>query len=41
MLQNEDMKLQAIAEAVGYRDAFTFSKAFKRWSGISPSDYRL
>lgn len=40
LLQFKDMKLQGIAEAVGYNDAFSFSKAFKAWSGVSPSDYR-
>ena len=40
-LQIHDLKLQAVAESVGYQDSYTFSKAFKKWSGVSPSDYRL
>jgi AraC-like DNA-binding protein len=34
------MKLNTVAGAVGYQDAFAFSKAFKRWSGVSPKTYR-
>jgi len=41
LLHDESVKLQTIAQAVGYQDAFAFSKAFKRWSGVSPQDYRL
>ena len=40
LLQDRSLKLQAIAEAVGYHDAFAFSKAFKRWSGTPPKSYR-
>jgi AraC-like DNA-binding protein len=40
LLQDRSLKLQAVAEAVGYQDAFAFSKAFKRWSGVSPKAYR-
>jgi AraC-like DNA-binding protein len=40
LLHERALKLQAIAESVGYRDAFAFSKAFKRWSGVSPKSYR-
>ena len=40
LLQDRSLKLHAIAQAVGYQDAFAFSKAFKRWRGVSPKDYR-
>lgn len=40
LLQNHSMKLDIIADAVGYENAFAFSKAFKRWSGVSPKAYR-
>jgi len=39
-LQDHSLKLQVIADTVGYRDAFALSKAFKRWSGVSPKAYR-
>ena len=29
-----------IARAVGYKDEFNFSKAFKKYYGLSPSEYR-
>jgi len=41
LLQAGHLKLQAVAEEVGYQDAFAFSKAFKRWAGVSPKAYRL
>lgn len=40
LLLNTDLTVQAIAGQVGYSDAFTFTKAFKRHIGKSPSDYR-
>jgi AraC-like DNA-binding protein len=40
LLQTSDMTLQTIAETVGYQDAFSLSKAFKSWSGLSPREYR-
>ncbi|MBW7462169.1 helix-turn-helix domain-containing protein, partial [Paenibacillus sepulcri] len=29
-----------ISSVLGYRDIAHFSRQFKRWSGVSPSDYR-
>lgn len=40
LLRNTDKTVQTIAHRVGYRDEFTFSKAFKRYSGFSPVVYR-
>ncbi len=40
MLISGDMTVADIAESVGYVDVFTFSKAFKRHFGTSPSAYR-
>lgn len=40
LLQNTNESVQSIAHRVGYRDEFTFSKAFKRYSGFSPTVYR-
>ena len=39
-LRDSDQPVQAIAHQVGYKDEFTFSKAFKRYSGFSPKVYR-
>lgn len=40
MLKNTDSTIQYIAYAVGYNDIFTFSKAFKKHTGSSPSAFR-
>lgn len=40
LLNDTHRPVQAIAHQVGYRDEFTFSKAFKRYSGFSPTVYR-
>lgn len=40
LLLDTDLTVQVIAGQVGYSDAFTFTKAFKRHIGKSPSDYR-
>lgn len=39
-LQNTDMKFSDIAECIGYSDASYFSKLFKRYEGMLPSEYR-
>lgn len=31
---------EEIAEALGFSSAASFSRAFKRWTGVSPSDFR-
>jgi AraC-like DNA-binding protein len=33
-------KIAEIAAMLGYADSTVFSHAFKRWTGISPSQYR-
>lgn len=40
LLETTDLSLSAIAPSVGYVDIFSFSKAFKKNTGISPVDYR-
>lgn len=40
LLAGTDDKIETIALAVGYENPFTFSNAFKRWTGRRPSDYR-
>ena len=40
LLTGGNQSVAQVAAAVGYTDTFTFSKAFKRYYGKSPSDYR-
>jgi AraC-like DNA-binding protein len=40
LLGSNDQTLEQLATEVGYRDAFAFSKAFKRALGVSPGEYR-
>ena len=40
LLQNRSAKIEAIAQELGYVDAFHFSKSFKKIIGVSPSDFR-
>ena len=39
-LANQDYKLDAIASMLGFSQANTFIRAFKRWSGVTPAEYR-
>lgn len=40
MLKNSTMTVEAIAAHVGYSDPANFTRAFRKWTGQSPSDYR-
>ncbi len=40
LLAETDKKIVEVAEETGYNDAMTFSKAFKKYKGMSPSEYR-
>lgn len=40
LLKNEDLKLSEIAESLSFFDAKQFSKAFSKYKGIPPSEYR-
>jgi len=40
LLQSTPLKIQAVAEAVGYSNQFAFSAAFRRWAGCPPSRFR-
>ncbi|HAT10124.1 MAG TPA: hypothetical protein DCS97_05930, partial [Planctomycetes bacterium] len=40
LLERADLPLAEVAQRLGYATAFAFSKAFKRWSGLSPHGYR-
>ncbi len=39
LLQSND-PIKQVAEQVGYNDAFFFSRDFKRYTGLAPSEYR-
>ncbi len=40
LLASTEDKVETIANAVGYENPFTFSNAFKRWTGRRPTEYR-
>jgi len=40
LLTGTSMNLNQIADVLGYADAANFTRAFKRWTGVSPSHYR-
>jgi AraC-like DNA-binding protein len=40
LLSNPWLKLEAVALSVGFADVAAFSKAFKRWAGCAPAQYR-
>ena len=40
MLADEDRKVIEVALAVGYTDAANFTRAFRRWTGTSPQEFR-
>ncbi len=41
LMRNTRMGLSEIAAALRYADLPCFSRAFRKWSGMSPSDWRL
>jgi AraC-like DNA-binding protein len=40
LLENTHMGIDTIAERIGFADATSFRKAFKKWTNRSPSDFR-
>lgn len=40
LLMESDAKLETIASDVGFANGFVLSKAFLRWSGVRPSEFR-
>ena len=40
LLANRALKVETIAQSVGFAEVASFSKAFARWSGCSPTRYR-
>jgi len=39
-LKTTEMPIMEIASSLGYSDAAHFTRAFKRWTGVTPSDFR-
>ncbi len=40
LIQRTDLSMREIAVRCGYSDIFSFSRAFKRDAGISPTEFR-
>jgi AraC-like DNA-binding protein len=40
LLRSSAVKIEAVAQQVGYSGIYAFSAAFKRWSGVPPSEFR-
>jgi len=40
LLLREALTIEEVAASVGYPDALYFSKAFKKWTGSTPTDFR-
>jgi AraC-like DNA-binding protein len=40
LLENTHLGIKQVAERVGFADATSFRKAFRKWTGRSPSDFR-
>ena len=39
-MANPKLEVQDIAQSLGYIDPANFARAFRRWTGESPSAYR-
>ena len=40
LLRSTSAKLEVVAQQVGFSGIYAFSAAFKRWSGVPPSEFR-
>ncbi len=40
MLADNDLSIKEIALELGYSDAYTFSKQFKKLMGLSPTEFK-
>jgi len=41
LLNSTSMTVESIAHSLGYRDVRSFRTAFKKWTGVTPNEYRL
>ncbi len=39
-MKEKDIPLEQLAEQLGYRDASSFSRAFKQWFGVAPNTFK-
>jgi YesN/AraC family two-component response regulator len=40
LIHEPGMEIQKIGELVGYKDGFYFSRVFKSYTGMQPSEFR-
>lgn len=40
LLRSRELSIQQIGERLGYSDVANFTRAFRRWTGKTPSAYR-
>ncbi len=40
-MHREELSIDAIAAVMGFQDNSAFYRSFKKWTGISPGQYRL
>lgn len=41
LLRDDDLSIMNVSNSVGYRDPLLFSKMFKKYKGVSPTEYKL
>ena len=40
LLRDPSLKVSDIGRELGYRDPAIFTRAFRRWTGVTPSEHR-
>jgi len=40
LLDNRELSIGEVADRLGYREPPSFTRAFKKWTGKSPQEYR-